>query len=70
MSNNIPRHGHGPLHFSFTPAHLAIHGLPNDFPSSPQTSFNSKVQRHALLLGVHKLRARRTMCKSVFFQKT
>jgi hypothetical protein len=33
---NKPTHGHGPLHFYFTPAHLARHGLANDFPSSPQ----------------------------------
>jgi hypothetical protein len=45
---NIPAHGHGPLHFSFTPAHLARHGLANDFPSSPQTLLYSRVQRHAL----------------------
>ncbi len=45
---NKPTHGHGPLHFSFTPAHLARHGLANDFPSSPQTSLYSRVQQHAL----------------------
>jgi len=45
---NKPTHGLGPLPFSFTPAHLARHGLANDFPSSPQTSLYSRVQRHAL----------------------
>jgi hypothetical protein len=45
---NIPTHRHGPLHFSFTTAQLARHGLANDFPSSPQISLYSRVQQHAL----------------------